>query len=98
MLYSVGNFHVHAFVGVFSELVNTSLENGQTGTIQLNRKGDRINSVYQIVNPRKRGDSQLNVVGRYRDGAVSINDTISWPGGQVVRPEGIFVTTHLSVR
>ena len=72
--------------------------NGKTGSIQLNRKGDRINSVYRIVNLKNNADAQLTVVGEYRDGQASINDTIIWPGGQDEKPEGIFVSTHLSVR
>ena len=86
------------FVCVFSELVNTTIKNGKTGNIELNTKGDRINSIYQIVNLKNRADSQLTVVGEYHDGKVSINDTITWPGGQVEWPDGIFVSTHLNVR
>ena len=82
----------------FSELVNTTLANGETGNINLNRKGDRVNTVYQIVNLKSKTDAQLTVVGQYHDGQVSINDSIIWPGGQQGRPEGIFVSTHLSVR
>ena len=63
----------------------------------LNRKGDRINTVYQIVNLKKKGENQLTVVGEYRDGNVNISDTVIWPGGQVERPEGTFVSTHLRV-
>lgn len=82
---------------VFSELVNTTIVNGKTGDIMLNRKGDRINTVYQIVNLRKKGDKQLTVVGEYHDGNVAISDIVIWPGGQDERPEGIFVSTHLRV-
>ena len=83
---------------VLSEIVNTTIVNGKTGDIMLNRKGDRINTVYQIVNLRKKGDKQLSVVGEYQDGGVAISDNlVIWPGGQDEKPEGIFVSTHLRV-
>ena len=63
----------------------------------LNRKGDRINTPYQILNLRRKADAQLTVVGEYRDGQVSISDAVFWPGGQNERPEGVFVSTHLRV-
>ena len=79
------------------ELINSTLADGKTGNVTLNRKGDRINTVYQIVNLREGVDRRLNVVGEYRYGQVSINDTIIWPGGQDTVPDGIFVSTHLRV-
>ena len=77
--------------------MNTTLVNGKTGNIMLNRKGDRINAVYQIVNLRKKADTQLMVVGEYRDGNVAISKSVVWPGGQDEKPEGIFVSTNLRV-
>ena len=85
------------FVLFSSELVNTTLENGQTGKLLLNGNGDRINSVYQILNLKSRDDKELTVVGEYRDGQVSINEAISWPGGRTERPEGFLISTHLNV-
>lgn len=82
---------------VFRELVNTTLVDGKTGNIMLNRKGDRINAVYQIVNLRKKADTQLTVVGEYRDRNVTISKTVFWPGGQGEKPKGIFVSTNLRV-
>ena len=65
----------------------------------LNRKGDRINAVYEIVNLKNAStDAQLTVVGSFDNGEVSFNDTIIWPGGQDEKPEGIFVSTHLKVK
>lgn len=82
-----------------SELVNTNLTNGKTGNLILNRKGDRINAVYQIVNLKNAStDAQLTIVGSFHNGEVSFNDTIIWPGGQDEKPEGIFVSTHLKVK
>ena len=78
--------------------MNTTLINGKTGNIMLNRKGDRINAVYQIVNLRRKGDTQLAVVGEYRDGNVAnISKTVLWPGGQDEKPKGVFVSTNLRV-
>lgn len=77
--------------------MNTTLINGKTGNIMLNRKGDRINAVYQIVNLRKKADTQLTVVGEYRDGNVAISKTVYWPGDKDEKPEGIFVSTNLRV-
>lgn len=91
------SFTNNSFNCVFSELVNTTLVNGKTGNVMLNRKGDRINAVYQIVNLRKKTDTQLTVVGEYRDGNVAISKTVVWPGDQEEKPEGIFVSTNLRV-
>lgn len=77
--------------------MNTTLVDGKTGNIMLNRKGDRINAVYQIVNLRKKADTQLTVVGEYRDRNVAISKTVFWPGGQGEKPKGIFVSTNLRV-
>lgn len=77
--------------------MNTTLINGKTGNIMLNRKGDRINAVYQIVNLRKKADTQLTVVGEYRDENVAISKTVYWPGDKDEKPEGIFVSTNLRV-
>lgn len=77
--------------------MNTTLINGKTGNIMLNRKGDRINATYQIINLRKKTDSQLTVVGEYRDGNVAISKTVIWPGDQGEKPAGIFVSTNLKV-
>jgi len=77
--------------------VNTTLINGKTGNIMLNRKGDRINAAYQIINLRKKTDSQLTVVGEYRDGNVEISKTVIWPGDQGEKPAGIFVSNNLKV-
>ena len=85
------------FVLFFSELVNTSLENGLTGELLLSGNGDRINSVYQILNLKNREDNELTVVGEYRDEQVSISKAITWPGGRTERPEGFLVSTHLNV-
>lgn len=82
---------------LFNELVNTTIINGKTGDIVLNRKGDRINTAYQIVNLRKKGDKKLRIVGEYRDWQVSISDKVFWPGGLEEKPKGIFVSTHLRV-
>lgn len=83
---------------LFDELVNTNLTNGKTGNLILNRKGDRINAFYQIVNLKNASTgAQLTVVGSFHNGEVSFNDTIIWPGGQDEKPEGIFVSTHLKV-
>lgn len=82
-----------------SELVNTNVTNGKTGNLILNRKGDRINAVYKIVNLKNAStDAQLTVVGSFDNDEVSFNDTIIWPGGQDEKPEGIFVSTHLKVK
>lgn len=87
----------HSGQFLFHELVNTTLENGRTGKLLLNGNGDRINSVYQILNLKSRDDKELTVVGEYRDGQVSINEAISWPGGGTERPEGFLISTHLNV-
>ena len=89
--------HSVLFGYIPSELVNTTIINGKTGDIMLNRKGDRINMAYQILNLRNKGDKELTVVGEYRDGQVSISNKVIWPGDQEEKPEGIFVSTHLRV-
>lgn len=82
---------------LFNELVNTTLENGKTGYLVLNGNGDRIHSVYHILNLKNRDDKQLTVVGEYRNEKVLINENITWPGGQTQQPKGVSVSTHLNV-
>ena len=77
--------------------MNTTLENGKTGYLVLNGNGDRIHSVYHILNLKNRDDKQLTVVGEYRNEKVLINENITWPGGQTQQPKGVSVSTHLNV-
>jgi hypothetical protein len=53
----------------FSELVKTKLKHALTGNIAFNDHGDRIESLYEIINIQ---DGQPKVVGTYRSNTVSI--------------------------
>lgn len=48
--------------------MNTSVEHGMTGNIEFNEEGDRIESLYEIINVQQ---GQLKVVGTYRTNTVS---------------------------
>jgi hypothetical protein len=54
----------------FSALVNTSVNQGVTGDIEFNENGDRIESLYEIINIQH---GQPKVVGIYRSNTVSLN-------------------------
>jgi hypothetical protein len=55
----------------FRTLINTNVKNGITGNIEFNEKGERIESLYEIINIQH---GQLKVVGIYRSNTVSSND------------------------
>jgi len=48
--------------------LHTSIVNGKTGNIEFNEEGDRVESLYEIINIQQR---QLKVVGTYRTNTVS---------------------------
>jgi ABC-type branched-subunit amino acid transport system substrate-binding protein len=49
------------------ELLNTSVLHGITGDIEFNEEGDRIESLYEIINIQQ---GQLKAVGTYRSNTV----------------------------
>jgi ABC-type branched-subunit amino acid transport system substrate-binding protein len=57
----------------FRELLNTSIANGITGNIEFNEEGDRVESLYEIINVQP---EQLKVVGIYRTNTVSESDVL----------------------
>ncbi len=58
-----------SFLNSYRELVTTSVINGTTGNIEFNEEGDRIESLYEIINVQQ---NELKVVGNYR------TNTVSW--------------------
>lgn len=63
------NKDFHLFNRVISRgLVNTSITNGITGNIAFNEEGDRIESLYEIINIHH---GQVKVVGTYRTNTVN---------------------------
>jgi ABC-type branched-subunit amino acid transport system substrate-binding protein len=56
-------------VWIFRELLHTSVVNGITGNIKFNEEGDRIESLYEVINIQ---DGQMKVVGTYRSNTVSL--------------------------
>jgi ABC-type branched-subunit amino acid transport system substrate-binding protein len=53
----------------FRTLIHTNVKNGITGNIEFNEKGDRIESLYEIINIQY---GQSKVVGTYRSNTVSL--------------------------
>ncbi len=53
----------------YRELLNTSIVHGITGNIEFNEEGDRIESLYEIINIQQ---GQLQVVGTYQTNTVSL--------------------------
>lgn len=92
--------------------MNTKITNGTTGNIAFNDEGDRVESLYEIINIQNR---QLNVVGTYRTNTSTcyksgecrqIIDTtelilnesgIIWPSGLDRKPEGIRTRRNVSI-
>ena len=50
-----------------SKILETNVVNGTTGNIQFNEEGDRVESLYEIVNIQNK---QMKVVGTYRTNTV----------------------------
>lgn len=48
-------------------LINTTISNGMTGNLAFNEEGDRIESLYEIINIQQ---GQAKVVGSYRTNTV----------------------------
>ncbi len=53
----------------FRALVNTNVKNGLTGNIAFNEEGDRIESLYEVINIQR---GQSTSVGTYRSNTVSL--------------------------
>jgi len=49
--------------------LNTSIVNGMTGNIEFNEEGDRVESLYEIINIQQ---GEFKVVGTYRTNTVSL--------------------------
>jgi len=64
-----GTYFIYFCLSNFRALLNTVVENGLTGRIELNEEGDRIESQYEIVNIQ---NGQRKIVGNYRSNAVSV--------------------------
>jgi hypothetical protein len=56
------------FLLPFRALINTNVKDGITGNIEFNEKGERIESLYEIINIQH---GQSKVVGTYRSNTVS---------------------------
>jgi len=63
------DFYVNKFSFSCRELVNTDVVHGITGNIAFNEEGDRIESLYEIINIQQ---AQMKVVGTYRTNTVSL--------------------------
>ncbi|CAF4501442.1 unnamed protein product [Rotaria sp. Silwood1] len=97
---------------LYRELLNTSVINGITGNIEFNEEGDRVESLYEIINIQ---EGQLKVVGNYRSNTSTcytsamcrqiIDKTelkldeqdIIWPNGLRRKPDGIRTKRNVSV-
>ena len=69
---SIGRKYFSGVVNKFiflSTLINTTVLSGQTGNIAFNEQGDRIESLYDIINIQ---NGQAIVVGSYRSNTVKI--------------------------
>ncbi|CAF0897335.1 unnamed protein product [Adineta steineri] len=97
---------------VFQTFLNSSVEGGITGNISFNEGGDRIESLYEIINIQH---GQLTVVGTYRSNTsicttssmcrevidrteLKLNeDQIIWPNGLNRKPDGVHTRRNVSV-
>ncbi|CAF4291813.1 unnamed protein product [Rotaria socialis] len=87
-------------IDFYRELLNTSVVNGITGNIEFNEEGDRIESLYDIVNVQ---DGQLKTVGHYRTNTIDKTelkldeDQIIWPNRSHRKPDGMRTRRNVSV-
>ncbi|CAF3093180.1 unnamed protein product [Rotaria socialis] len=99
-------------IDFYRELLNTSVVNGITGNIEFNEEGDRIESLYDIVNVQ---DGQLKTVGHYRTNTSTCytsamcrqiidktelkldEDQIIWPNRSHRKPDGMRTRRNVSV-
>ncbi|CAF4292745.1 unnamed protein product, partial [Rotaria sp. Silwood2] len=85
---------------LYKELLNSSVINGITGNIEFNEEGDRVESLYDIINVQK---GQLKVVGNYRSNTIDKTELnldeqeIIWPSGLRQKPYGIRTRQNVSV-
>ncbi|XP_035225626.1 glutamate [NMDA] receptor subunit 1-like, partial [Stegodyphus dumicola] len=86
------------FIGFLKEV---TLQNGKTGRVAFDDKGDRIDSDYEIINivngrPSTVGDY---VYSQFKcEMTLSLNvQEIVWPGEETRKPRGYIVPTHLKV-
>ncbi|CAF0819485.1 unnamed protein product [Rotaria sordida] len=97
---------------VYKTLVNTSVKHGKTGNIEFNEEGDRIESLYNIINIQF---GQQKIVGFYRSNTSTCNtsrmcreiigktelklneEEIIWPNGLNRKPDGIRTRRNVSV-
>ncbi|XP_055953034.1 glutamate [NMDA] receptor subunit 1-like isoform X2 [Argiope bruennichi] len=86
------------FIGFLKEV---TLQQGKTGRVAFDDKGDRIDSDYDIINIV---NGKPNTVGEYvysqmkTEMTLSLNvQDIQWPGNEFKKPRGYIVPTHLKV-
>ncbi|CAL1298352.1 unnamed protein product [Larinioides sclopetarius] len=86
------------FIGFLKEV---TLQQGKTGRVAFDDKGDRIDSDYDIINIV---NGKPTTVGEYvysqmkTEMTLSLNvQEIQWPGNELKKPRGYIVPTHLKV-
>ncbi|CAF1349247.1 unnamed protein product [Adineta ricciae] len=97
---------------VYSKILETDVVNGTTGNIQFNEEGDRVESLYEIINIQNK---QMKVVGTYRTNTTTCHKSvlcrqiidktelqldendIVWPSGERRKPDGIRTRRNVSV-
>ncbi|GFU33942.1 glutamate receptor subunit 1 [Nephila pilipes] len=86
------------FIGFLKEV---TLQEGKTGHVAFDDKGDRIDSNYDIINIV---NGKPNTVGEYVYSLMKTEMTLSlnvqdivWPGNELKKPRGYIVPTHLKV-
>ncbi|CAF0902440.1 unnamed protein product [Adineta steineri] len=84
----------------YRKLLNTSLMHGVTGNIEFNEEGDRVESLYEIINIQ---NGQTKVVGTYRTNTIDKTELVLdeqdlvWPNGLRRKPDGIRTRRNVSV-
>ncbi|XP_054715976.1 glutamate [NMDA] receptor subunit 1-like [Uloborus diversus] len=86
------------FIGFLKEV---TLQNGRTGRVAFDDKGDRIDSDYDIINiingrPFTVGEYVYSQFECQMTMSVNVQDIV-WPGGETKKPRGYIVPTHLKV-
>jgi len=73
---------------------------GQTGHLQFNEEGDRLNPIYWIKNMQQHDIVEVGYHGKKgsEDKVLNLRNSIVWPNGTTDRPEGVKISKHLQVR
>ncbi|BFZ09236.1 hypothetical protein BsWGS_12275 [Bradybaena similaris] len=84
---------------VYEALIETKL-NGETGQVSFSQEGDRLNSMYEIMNINsKRRAMTVGLYGHKEKiiGLRMVGNNITWPGNTHIKPKGEKISRNLAI-